>query len=162
MLLSFAVESVFSVYSIHRTARHVFQYFVDDGHKVQADMLHRRTAASNMTSSMLRAAQSARPVVLQHSKTKCHCFPRSGHHCTCLMSHSMPSFSPSPLFAQHGWICHGRSRMAGRDRLVAICSQEFMQLNFCIFSHVLVYTTRNSKLQLVQINPDISTDPVRL
>jgi hypothetical protein len=40
--------------------------------------------------------------------------PTQRSHFTCLTSHSMPSVSPLPVLAEHGWICQGRSRMEKR------------------------------------------------
>ena len=36
------------------------------------------------------------------------------------VSHSSASDRPSPVFAEHGWICHGRSRIWNRFKASAI------------------------------------------
>mmetsp|Transcript_10782 Transcript_10782/g.22062 ORF Transcript_10782/g.22062 Transcript_10782/m.22062 type:complete len:83 (+) Transcript_10782:3-251(+) len=50
------------------------------------------------------------------------------------MIHSMPSSSPSPLFAEQGWIVHVRSLILGRFRpeLISCVESEFNKS--CLFA----------------------------
>ncbi len=54
----------------------------------------------------------------------------------------MPSWIPSPFFAEHAWICHGRSRMAFRLSPSAIYDLKIDEL-----IHYLTEQSTNNRLR---------------
>mmetsp|Transcript_92591 Transcript_92591/g.257565 ORF Transcript_92591/g.257565 Transcript_92591/m.257565 type:complete len:262 (+) Transcript_92591:47-832(+) len=49
-------------------------------------------------------------------------------------THSMPSCSPSPVLAEHAWICHARSRTASKLRLSAISLAPIADSRSCLLA----------------------------